>query len=170
MAQRPPRPTGSSGGPDRRDLVDAYQNLVKSEQDRQAAEQHGRPQPEVKRRWLGLGLGLILACAAILYTKPAWLFTPPPPPEPPALQEASIKLAIYRAAMRIDAFLRSNGRLPETAAEAGAQVAGTVYAPAEDHYTITATSGSHTVTYDSRTPLTVFLGDSYDLIKQRGRS
>ena len=166
----PPRPyrTGSSG-PDRRDLLEAYETLVKSERERQAAERASRLGPPPSRGRLGLLLLMIAACVAIIVVQPAWLFPTSLPPDPPELHEASLRLQVYRVVMRIDAFRRANGRLPETAAEAGAEVPGTMYTVSGDTYTITAGIGSQQVTYHSAVPLQEFLGNSYEIIKQRSR-
>jgi hypothetical protein len=169
---KPPRPrprrTGSSS-PDRRDLLDAYETLVKSERDRQAAQRASRLGPPPSGGRLGLSLLIIVVCVAIIVVKPVWLFPTSLPPDPPELHDASLKLQVYRVANRIDAFRRANGRLPETAAEAGAGVPGTMYAVSGDRYTISAGIGSRQVTYHSTVPLQEFLGNSYEIIKQRSR-
>lgn len=160
-------PQGPSG-PDRRKLIEAYQDLVRSEQEKR----HTQPQPERKppRHRFAAPMGLLaVMLAAVLLLEPRWLFTPPLPPEPPALQEASLRLAMFRSIELIDAFREVNGRFPHTLAEAGADSTALTFALTPDGYTLTGTNGRVTLTYTFPADPRQFLGKAYEVIRQRNK-
>jgi len=162
------RPAAGGGAPDRRELLQAYESLVKSERERKATDHAPDAAARPSRLRMVLWLGLAAFCVYILIQRPAWLFRPGPPPETTEIQQASLKMAVYRVAMLIEAYERANnGRVPMTAAEAGASAPGMTYIGRQNGYTVTVRSGRDSVTYDSKTPLQDFLGDSYQLIRQR---
>jgi hypothetical protein len=111
---------------------------------------------------------IMVAAAAILVIQPGWLVAPEVPEETPQLHEASLRLAMYRAAQQIESFRRANGRLPASLPEAGADTTGVSYEAAGGYqYVLHGHSGDLELEYHSDQSLKDFLGDSYDLIRER---
>jgi hypothetical protein len=164
----PPAPNPTPGSPDRRALVQAFQEVVRSEQEKRFHP--SVPEPTASRRTARTVL--LLAAAGlfvILVTQPRWLF-PRPPEETPALSEASLRVRMFVEIDRVERFRADNGRLPRTLVEAGADTSGLTYTPAEGGYTLGGVNNGLSLTYRSGTPPREFLGDSYRLITQRGKS
>lgn len=164
----PPAPNPTPGSPDRRALVQAFQEVVRSEQEKRFHP--SVPEPTASRRTARTVL--LLAAAGlfvILVTQPRWLF-PRPPEENPALSEASLRVRMFVEIDRVERFRADNGRLPRTLVEAGADTSGLTYTPAEGGYTLGGVNNGLSLTYRSGTPPREFLGDSYRLITQRGKS
>ena len=67
----------------------------------------------------GLLVILTLASGTVLIVQPAWLVTPKPAPETPAIQAASATLVLVDAVSRIKSFAEATGRLPARLKEAG---------------------------------------------------
>jgi hypothetical protein len=164
----PQRPQPSSSG-DRRALVEAFQNVVKSEAERAKEAKTPVPIPPHRRAaGLVVALLIIIAAAAILYLQPPWLEAPATLSETPELHEASLRLAMYQAAQHIETFRRANQRLPATLGEAGADTTGVAYEAAGGYqYVLTGHSGDLKLEYHSDQPLKAFLGQSYELIRER---
>lgn len=164
----PPRPPAPSGQPDRRALLEAYQNLVRSEHDKRLS--HAEPQPAVSSGngfWITMVL-VIAALASLLVVQPGWLVTPRVQ-EPPAVSEASLRVRMYVEIERINQFRSDSGHLPATLAEAQVPGDGLTYQVQDGRYTLTGVNGSLALAYTSDTPPDSFLGDSYRLIRDRGR-
>lgn len=169
MAEPTPPPSPApSGQPDRRALLEAYQTLVKSEQDRRVSETHLQPDaPSGRGFWIG-ALALIVVLAVLLVTQPGWLFTKPVQ-ESPVLVDASLRVRMFVEIERIEQFRRDSTRLPASLAEAGIPDDGLTYEAGYGSYTLTGTNRGHTLVYSSGTPPETFLGDSYRIIRDRGR-
>lgn len=166
----PPKPAAPAqpGPHDRRALLDAYQNLVRSEQEKQAA---GPTPPDAAPPraffWLST-LTAIVALSALLLLRPAWLFTTPPA-ESTALMEASLRVQIFVEIERIERFRSDSGRVPGSAAEAGIPVGAPVsYSSDGVSYSLSGRNGPVALTYSSGTPPAQFLGNSYQVIRARG--
>ncbi|HUL70055.1 MAG TPA: hypothetical protein VLT17_07500 [Gemmatimonadales bacterium] len=163
----PPQTPTPPGG--RRALVEAFQNVVKSEAEKAKEARAPKPIPP-HRRAAGLFVAVVImvAAAAILVIQPGWLVAPEVPEETPQLHEASLRLAMYRAAQQIESFRRANGRLPASLPEAGADTTGVSYEAAGGYqYVLHGHSGDLELEYHSDQSLKDFLGDSYDLIRER---
>ena len=166
----PPRrqpPSSPSGG--RRALVEAFQNVVKSEAERAKEAKAPRPIPP-HRRAAGLFIAVLImiAAAAILVIQPPWLVAPDVPEETSELHEASLRLAMYQAAQHIESYRRANGHLPASLPEAGADTTGVTYEAAGGfQYVLHGHSRDLTLEYHSEQPLKQFLGNSYELIRER---
>ncbi len=171
MAEPTPPPAPSpapSGQPDRRALLEAYQSLVKSEQDRRVSAAHLPPdRPSGQGFWIG-ALVAIVALAGLLFLQPGWLFTKPVQ-ESTTLMDASLRVRMFVEIERIEQFRRDSTRLPATLDEAGVPGDGLDYDVEDGHYTLTGTNGPRVLAYSSDTPPETFLGDSYRLIRERGR-
>lgn len=166
-ATPPPAPAPPPGSHDRRALLQAYQDVVRTEHDKRTTQ----PVPELPQSrapfWIAMGL-LIAALTAILVVQPAWLF-PKPPQESSELQTASLRVRMYVEIDRIEQFRSANGRLPATLTEAGADTSGLRYNAGGDSYSLEGTNRNVTLTYTSSQSPKDFLGNSYDLLAQRRR-
>jgi hypothetical protein len=169
MAQTPPpAPNLTPGSPDRRALLQAFQDVVRSEQEKRSHPV--APEPSGARRTTRTVLLLAAAgLLVILVAQPRWLF-PRPPEETPALSEASLRVRMFVEIDRVERFRADSGRLPRTLVEAGADTSGLTYTPVEGGYTLSGVNQGLSLTYRSGTPPREFLGDSYRLITQRGKS
>jgi hypothetical protein len=143
---------------------------VKAEAARKAAQAVVRP--EAKPRWSLLAASAVVIAFGgyLLIARPAWFITPPPPPlvQPREVVEASLRLGIGREAERVEAYRREHGSLPATLEDAGGGRSGLRYAPmGTGRYTISGTSDGVGVTYDSIDSIGTFVGNSYEIIRQR---
>ena len=163
-----PRPasTGSAGGPDRRALIQAYQDLVKSESERKLHEGHDSPAPPRRQTFSLIMLAVSLVTLAVLVIQPAWLFTPPLE-ESREYQEAGLRVGMYREIQRIEEYRQANGRLPASLTEARADTTGLTYQVQGQDYSLTGRSGGIEISYSSTMPPAEFVGASYDLIRGR---
>lgn len=164
----PPPAPAPSGQPDRRALLEAYQSVVKSEQERRVSEAQPRPVPSSGWGFWITTAALIVTLAALLITQPAWMFNKPVE-EPAAIVDASLRVRMFVEIERIERFRRDSARLPATLAEAGIPGDGLTYEPYDGGYTLTGANGPHALAYSSDTPPDSFLGDSYRLVRERGR-
>ena len=163
----PPAPPPPPGSPDRRALLQAFQDVVRTEQKKKSrpSRAESASTQRVARSVLLLAtVGLLLT----LVTQPSWLF-PRPPEQTPALREASLRVRMYVEIDRVERFRVDSGRLPRTLVEAGADTSGLTYTPEEDEYTLSGVNNGLTLTYRSGTAPQEFLGDSYRLVTQRGK-
>ena len=160
-----PRPT--SGTPDRKALVEAFQNVVRTEKEKKTGDMH--PVSEKSYLFSVVMVVLAVSSATILVMQPAWLF-PPALEQPPALREASLRVSMYVEIGRIDRFKSTTGKYPESLTQAGVDTTGLQYAVSGTGYTLTGTDrkGS-SLTYYSTTPPKEFLGNAYSFISSRKR-
>lgn len=164
----PPRPLTPSGQPDRRALLEAYQNLVRSEEDKHHSEAHRQPiEPSGRGFWITMSLAII-ALSALLLLQPGWLFTKPAA-EAPAVTEASLRVRMFVEMERIEQFRSDAGRLPASLSEAGVPEDGLTFHVSDGSYILTGMNGTLSLSYSSETPASTFLGDSYRIVRERGR-
>jgi hypothetical protein len=162
-----PSPTPKPGATDRQALLRAFQDVVRTEQGKNSRAP--TPEPTSSRR--GTRAMLLLTAAGlllVLVTRPAWLF-PRPPKQTPALMEASLRVRMFVEIDRVERFLADSGRLPRTLVEAGADTSGLSYTPAEGGYTLSGRNQGLSLTYHSGSPPREFLGNSYQVVTQRGK-
>ena len=168
MPQVPPPPTPQpSGQHDRTKLLEAYQNLVRAEQEKRTSIAVPIPTESRAPFWVSTLL-LIAGLASVLVLQPEWLF-PRPPVESPALKEASLRVRMFVEIDHIEQFKIANGRLPVTLREAKADSAGLLYRPSERSYDVVGRNGPLLLTYSSSMTPQDFLGQSYHLIAMRNR-
>jgi len=117
-----------------------------------------------------MAAGLTIAgLAALLVLQPGWLFVRPAP-EPPQLQEASLRIRMYVEIDHINRYRIANGRLPSTLQEAGGDTTGLSYVPGEDSsYSLRGRNGMIELTYTAGSSAESFLGNSYELVRERGK-
>ena len=161
-----PKPSGTS---DRRALVEAYQDVVKSEAGKRGPGGAAADKPQKRRTALLVTLAIVLLVAFFL--RDQWLVSTRLPPETPEVQEASLKLVTAKAARRIELYQASHaGALPEPVTLAGDLPKGMTYAPnGTGHYTLVMKEGKDSVTYNSTDSISFFVGNSYEVISRRNR-
>jgi hypothetical protein len=126
----------------------------------------GERAPSLPIRSLAL-LVLAAMLALILLLQPAWMFLPRRLSEPAEVQDASLRLRMFRAIEMINGYRHGHGSLPETLPEAGIDSLGLRYLPNNSDYVLTGSNGALTLTYTSSEDPRQFLGSSYDLISRR---
>lgn len=122
----PPEPLPPPVGKvDRRALLEAYQEVIRTTKDKPAVRRETGP--DRRPYWLTAGL-LIAALSALLVFQPRWMFNRPPD-EPPNLKEASLRVRMYLEIDRIERFKQAKGKLPANLPEAGGDSVGMVFEP-----------------------------------------
>ena len=107
----------------RKDLVEALQAVADSQR-AEAAETQRRQQPPPRNGThpATIFIGILAACVLgwLWIARPAAVFAPDPAaPLTPAAAEARTRFALYLERSRVDAYRRSNGRLPTSLEQAG---------------------------------------------------
>jgi hypothetical protein len=167
-SQPSPAPPSSPSGGDRSKLVEAYQTLVRSERDRMAHEGEPGPPSGAGGRSLFL-FATAVVLGLILVIQPSWLFTGARPPDPPQVAEASLRLEMFRAVELINDYKHQHRTLPATLAEAGVDSLGLHFTPDGEQFTLAGVNGRVRLSYSSSQDPREFLGDSYDVIRHRGK-
>lgn len=164
--------------PEKQALLAAYEQVLKSEAERRTQAGSQRPaRPKGagaarRRMHLVTVLALIVLAAVgahLAIVKPAWVFGATMPPQTAAVTEASLRLALSLQRQRIERFRAAESRLPFALEEAGAVVEGIEYELTPDGYELVAMHESRRLTLRSGDSIEEFLGDSYEVIQQRGR-
>lgn len=123
-----------------------------------------QPKPAVDRGPLlrTINAALAVGVAAWMFlAPPAWLPQRTPDRRSPQQRELGLRLVLAMEAARVTAFRDLEGRLPETLTEAGVEARGLRYTVIDDrHFTLSATEGLASVTYDSAQPLGTLLETS----------
>jgi hypothetical protein len=105
--------------------------------------------------------------AALAVTAAAWLFLAPPdwlPQNTPDVRsreqrELGLRVVLAMEAARVNAYRDAEGRLPESLAVAGGDARSVRYVMVDaTHYTLSATDGSASASYDNFTTLSTLLG------------
>jgi hypothetical protein len=163
---RTPRPR-PQGQPDRRALLEAYKDVVKSEAVRRGPGGRAKGKPETRRTALLITLAVVLLIAFFL--RDQWLVSTQFPPESSELREASLKLVTAKSVRRIELYQASHGgALPEPVTLAGDLPRGMSYTPSgTGYYTLTMKEGKDSVVYNSTDSIRAFVGNSYDVIRHR---
>ena len=151
-------------------LLEAAQAVMKDREARSAAEREARMHPKVRRRLSVMTLFGALGFLLVVL-QPVWLAGPTkPPPETPAISAASLRLGMLRERQRILDFIRTKRRLPTTLAEVGTDLPGLGYEPGDNQtFRLFAQSGDSIVLLYSTDSMQAFLGNSLQVIKNRGK-
>jgi hypothetical protein len=162
-----PPPTPSSVPPEKRALIEAYDQVLKAQAEK-AAQEPKKPRrpirPYVSPVLLVLSLGFAVYLAA---AQPAWLISPPPPPESPATSEASLRLAMYATAQRVNIYRDRTGSLPDSLDQVPSSFDGVSYLRLADGYQLDGTAGPLHLTYHSTEPITDLVKQSYNVVVKR---
>ena len=160
--RKPPRNSKS-------DLYEAALAAVKDREDAALSRPRGRSKSRFP--WVAVLLPLILAAGALLLLRPVWLVGPTNPShESPAVAAASLRLTLLRERQHVLDYLRSNGRLPRTLAEAGVTASDIRYeAQGDNAFRLSANAGDSLIVLSSSDSMRVFLGESLRAIRNRGR-
>lgn len=170
------RPTPAGGEPNQKQaLLEAFDDVLKADAVRREEDAARRAaQARARRRVSPVLVAALFALAAIgagvLATRPPWLGFPDPYVEPPAVEDASLRLAIYRARQRVEAYRREHQSLPSSLVQAGVNdpalrmtlVSGSLYV-------IEGGNDSVRLALRSDEPVRPFLGEAYDVVVS-GRS
>ncbi len=109
--------------------------------------------PKATPLWM-LPVGVMLSVLAgfLLVAPPAWVVVNPIAAQAPEDQVDKLAAAIYMSGMRIESYLATNGRLPQTLTEAGVAAGGQGidYTVTGQTYTLISSVGEQTLLFDSR--------------------
>ena len=167
MTTKPP-PQGAGRTPEKQALIEAYDSVVRAANTAAAPKAVRRSR---RTQWSAAILLVALAGSAYLMsTRPAWLFTPPPPAEAAPVREASLRLAIYAAARRVQQYRDRTGRLPDRFEQTGEPAGGVIYRRTTSGYELQAGPPDLTLVYRSGDPLADFVGNSFAVVARRGQS
>ena len=151
----------------RRALADAFQDVLKADQERREAERRSaRPH----RPWLGI-LSLVVLSATVAWLaidRPAWLL-PPPAVESPARDDAGLRLTMYAAATRLQAYRSTARRYPVRLEDVpGVSARDLRYERLNDTtFVLRGHRGAANLSLASRDDLDAFLGTSMSKALQR---
>ena len=159
--------------PEKQALIEAYDQVLRAEAEKR--EQDGARKP-ARRRWplhpVAMLFLLIWAVTGgyLITVKPAWVFDRGRPTESPAIQEASLRLAMAMQAERIEKFRQARGgQLPTSLADVGPLVSGIIYERAGNEYVLRGVNGSASLMLRSTDPIRAFVGNSFVVIQRRGQ-
>jgi hypothetical protein len=154
---------------DKQRLLDAAQAAVTDAREKEEARARQRVSTPASRGIMfGASLALFLVAVYLAAVRPAWFMTPPPAPDPPALQEASVRLTLVRESQRIQAWRSANGRLPANLSEAGIPVSGLAYDRLDDStWAVSLPFGASQVTLRSTDSVAAFLGSAVGTVAAR---
>jgi hypothetical protein len=135
---------------------------ITTEQAREAAAAMSRPPVDRGPLLRGINAALAVGIAVWLFASPPdWLPQSAPDRRTPEQREVGLRLVIAMEAARINAYRDAEGRLPETLAAAGGDARGMRYVVVDEtRFTLAASDGGASVTYDSTEPLDALLGGS----------
>jgi hypothetical protein len=165
--------TDSAGAPgrsppgDKRELVDAYNGLLRAESEKAAAA--AAPSPRRHAVWKPLAAAALTVLAVLAWIVPdSRIGFARERPVSPQMQEAGARFAMYLAVQRVHAFERQAGRLPSTLEEAGGAASGITYTVAgPGAYTLSMPLGERLLTFRSSDSLDLLLGNSPALLGRR---
>jgi len=170
-----PGPATPAGPPNKQALFDAAVEVVRKQAqqrttEREAEDARRREQSRVSPIIAG-GLTILLAVGVYLAVEqPSWLFPAPARIESQEQQEASLRIGMATTAQRVERFRIAQGRLPRTLAEAGSSANGISYEQGEgDRYVIRGANGPVHLVLNSGDSLGLFVGNSFQVLAQRGR-
>ncbi len=152
------------------DLLSAAQAAVTDANERSELRGRRRRNSRFGRIGLAILAGMVVGGSGyILTARPSWFFTPDPAPPPLEIQDASVRLMLFREAQRIRQYRAANGQLPDSLAEAGSMVTGVRYTRLDDStFRLSAALGTGEIGFQSDASPEAFLGNSLTLINRRG--
>lgn len=163
MSSAPPPkdPTG------RQALLSAYKDVVESE--KQRGKSKGEAARQTSNRLIALTI-VTLGLAVALSQHSKWLDPVKMPEESRQIREASLRLVMGREIHGIEAWRQAHGgALPDSADAARTTLSPFKYQIANGQYTLTGSNGDITLSYQSSESLSTFLGQSYEIVRNRGK-
>jgi hypothetical protein len=135
------------------EAADAVAAVLKHAAERQKAADE-KPRPKKQPKWmLPVGINLAVLAVYLLIAPPRWVTVNPIEPPDLASQEASIKVAMYFQAQRIDTYRNQHGAAPVNLSDAGSFPPEIDYIRrGDDAYQLVARVGETAVVYDSTEP------------------
>lgn len=161
---------GSGPTPEKRALLEAYEAVVGTETARKASPEQTPPPRRRGSPIIAIGLASIALIAGYgAFLRPAWLVPSAVVAESPRVREASLRIALFLQARRIQQFRAERGRLPHDLVEVGSAVANGIRYRAVDStaFALDGVSGPLSLTLHSADSLPSFLGNSFAVISQR---
>ena len=150
-------------------LYEAALAAVKARED----DAVNRPRPKQRTRipFLTILLLVALTAALLLLLRPVWLVGPEAPSsETPAVSAASLRLTLLRERDRVFDYSRRNGHLPANLGEAGIQAVNVSFrSTGPDRFVLSGVAGDSLITLHSTDTMSVFLGNTLQAIRNRGR-
>ena len=148
-------------------LANAYQDVLKADQERREA---ARRPVAPRKPWLGI-VSLVILVGAVGWLgmeRPAWLF-PPAVVEDPAREDAGLRLTMYSAATRLNAYRSATKRYPAALEDLpGISARDLRYERLADTvFVLRGRRGGALLTLHSRDPLEPFLGSTLARTLQR---
>ncbi|MBI2409136.1 MAG: hypothetical protein HYV19_12625 [Gemmatimonadetes bacterium] len=107
-----------------------------------------------------LNAALAVGVAVFLFAAPPdWLPQGAPDRRTPEQREMGLRVVLAFEAARVNAYREAEGRLPETLAEAGGDTRAVRYTAVDaTRFTLSASDGASSLSYDSTEPLDALLG------------
>lgn len=116
----------------------------------EAAKKKAAPKPQPI--WmLPLGLTMAVLATFLLIAPPPWVVVNPIAAQAPEDQLQNVRTAIFVYGGKIETYRMTNGRLPQTMAEAGVTVEGIDYTLQGDSYLLISTVGDRDLVFNSGT-------------------
>lgn len=166
FSEPPPEPSPPPvGRPDRRALLQAYQEVVRTTKSRPSVKR--ALAPDKRPYWIAVSVTIAFLTFLLVF-QPPWMFNRPPA-EPPQLREASLRVRMYVEIDRVERFKQAKGRLPANLAEAGGDSTSLTFEPRGEGYILSGQNGPIALRYTSGSSPEAFLGNSYQLIRARGK-
>lgn len=125
-------------------------------------ESRKRSTPKKQPRWkMPLGVNLGVFAVYLIIGQPDWVIMDPIEGPSAEVVDQNLRRAVWAVNNRVLTYQMTNGRLPQTLAEAGVDYAGVDYrVQGSREYQIVASEGDVVVNYDSTQDINAFLGDA----------
>jgi len=155
----------------------AIAEVLRHQRERAQAQERAWEVLAREERRRGFGIRHLVFAAALLVSGYVWLAAPSwagmDAPAPPTAQrlDASLRLALYVQAQRVEAFVAEHDRLPRTLEEVGPPLPGIRYTPTpRGTFHLLGTNGDRSLFYSSSLTLSpaAFLGASEGTIFPSG--
>jgi hypothetical protein len=163
-------PPPNAPTPEKRALIDAYDQVMRVEAERRATDPLAGPGRRRPSLIVVTGLLIIAALGGVSYiVRPAWLFPAPPPATSQADLDAQLRVGLYMQAQRILAHRARTGRLPATLAEVdGAMLRDMTYSALDStRFVVGGVAGPVSLTLQSDEDMRAFLGNSFAVVGVR---
>jgi len=166
---RPYRAKDQASGKEAADAVAAVLQHAAARDEAASVKPTAKKQP----KWmLPVGINLCVLAIYLLIAPPNWVVLDPIEEVPPVELASGMGTAMFLQVQRIEAYRQTNGRLPVVLADAGTPTEGVVYTIVDpDRYTLSASAGGQTLSYDSSDPASLgalMSGDALQKIQGGG--